>query len=69
MSHGWRASVVWKPRAVPWNEPTTVAGTPILAETSSRSFWKLALRGRVHVVGQGAGLTEGTWLTWFQVNT
>ena len=31
ISHGCRASVVWNERAVPWNEPYTVAGTPIRA--------------------------------------
>ena len=35
ISHGWLASEAWNTRALPWNVPRTVVGTPIRASVSS----------------------------------
>ena len=63
ISQGWRAIVDWKERAVPWKEPTTLAGTPIFAivcSMASPASESATPSGRLNEIGEAAN-----WPWWF----
>ena len=63
ISSGWLASVLWKPRAVPWKLPTIEVGMPISA--IDRSIAAVACDSEYPSCRLKVTVAAANWPWWF----